>query len=560
MDPLNDAVKELSWTVLERLSRVTRFYRESTAHLLEHPLGRPLVPLLPPALVSHVQVPRGAQEVCDDYESARVYLAKWASSHFARAEAERPDHAQHQPMSPGPDGGSPLQASVWQEWLAEQTECGEFEILTSSAAPPLVRSNQPLSAERWVGFFALDTPTTDGTRRSDDTNFRPGQLTVTADEVRRAVFAGGVDPDIRPEVWKFLLGLYPWGSDEAGRYILRTRLTNEYYDIKARWLNRPAEHETAEFKEQCSRIEKDVLRTDRTVSLFAASDSPAPPRAAGDRDGGDSPPATDEDTASSETSGLPGTNANLEIMKDILMSYHYHNRDLGYVQGMSDLLAPIYAVMQDEVETFWCFVAFMDRMEPNFRRDQAGMHKQLQTLCDLTQFMLPRFYQFLVDHDADNMFCAFRWLLIWFKREFAFADILVLWEVLWSDHLTPHFYYFVALAILDQHADVIAENLVAFDEILKYINDLSGTIDLSATLRRAEILYHRFGQQMDFFDRHAQPSRPAEGKEGTGTAPAASNGTALPPSIPATLRALRPVRMPSAARSTLSSVAQSTTE
>lgn len=35
----------------------------------------------------------------------------------------------------------------------------------------------------------------------------------------------------------------------------------------------------------------------------------------------------------------------------------------GYVQGMSDLCAPIYVVMGGEPEmTFWCFVEVMDRM------------------------------------------------------------------------------------------------------------------------------------------------------------------------------------------------------
>ena len=32
----------------------------------------------------------------------------------------------------------------------------------------------------------------------------------------------------------------------------------------------------------------------------------------------------------------------------------------GYVQGMSDLLAPLLAVMENEVDTFWCFVGFME--------------------------------------------------------------------------------------------------------------------------------------------------------------------------------------------------------
>jgi hypothetical protein len=49
-------------------------------------------------------------------------------------------------------------------------------------------------------------------------------------------------------------------------------------------------------------------------------------------------------------------------MKDMLLSYNEYNKDLGYVQGMSDLLAPIYAVMQDDAIAFWAFVKFMDRM------------------------------------------------------------------------------------------------------------------------------------------------------------------------------------------------------
>lgn len=52
----------------------------------------------------------------------------------------------------------------------------------------------------------------------------------------------------------------------------------------------------------------------------------------------------------------------LEQMKDMLLTYNEYNPDLGYVQGMSDLLAPIYAVIQDDAVAFWAFVGFMDRM------------------------------------------------------------------------------------------------------------------------------------------------------------------------------------------------------
>lgn len=74
-------------------------------------------------------------------------------------------------------------------------------------------------------------------------------------------------------------------------------------------------------------LEKDVNRTDRTMPFYAGANNP-----------------------------------NLELLSDILMTYIMYNFDLGYVQGMSDLLSPILAVLGNEVEAFWCFVGFMNIM------------------------------------------------------------------------------------------------------------------------------------------------------------------------------------------------------
>lgn len=83
-------------------------------------------------------------------------------------------------------------------------------------------------------------------------------------------------------------------------------------------------------------------RTDRNIPIFEGEDIPHP----------------DPDSPFADV----GTNVHLEQMKDMLLSYNEYNKDLGYVQGMSDLLAPIYAVMQDDAVAFWGFVGFMDRM------------------------------------------------------------------------------------------------------------------------------------------------------------------------------------------------------
>ena len=179
-----------------------------------------------------------------------------------------------------------------------------------------------------------------------------------------------------------------------------------------------------------------------------------------------------------------GTNVHLEQMKDMLLTYNEYNKDLGYVQGMSDLLAPIYAVMQDDAIAFWGFVGFMDRMvcnscsiwhtsltliqERNFLRDQSGMRKQLTTLDHLVQLMDPKLYLHLQSADSTNFFFFFRMLLVWYKREFDWPDVLRLWESLWTDYYSSNFHIFIALAILEKHRDVIMAHLQHFDEVLKY--------------------------------------------------------------------------------------------
>jgi len=92
-------------------------------------------------------------------------------------------------------------------------------------------------------------------------------------------------------------------------------------------------------------------------------------------------------------------------------------------------------------------------------------------------------------------------VLIAFKREFPFDDVLRLWEVLWTDYYTPDFVLFVALAVLESHRDMILRYLVEFDEILKYCNELSMTIELDTTLAQAEVLFLSFSQIVADIDR-----------------------------------------------------------
>ena len=63
-----------------------------------------------------------------------------------------------------------------------------------------------------------------------------------------------------------------------------------------------------------------------------------------------------------------------------------------------------------------------------------------------------------------------RWVLIAFKREFPFDDVLRLWEVLWTDYYSNNFVLFVALAVLESHRDVILRYLVEVCTIFTFVS------------------------------------------------------------------------------------------
>jgi hypothetical protein len=220
----------------------------------------------------------------------------------------------------------------------------------------------------------------------------------------------------------------------------------------------------------------------------------------------DTPPST---TSSSTAADQPASSSSPARYQ----SLNPHPQNLGYVQGMSDLLSPLYAVFQDDAVAFWAFVAFMRRMSRNFVRSQSGMRAQLNTLDQLVQILDPKLYLHLEAADSTNFFFFFRMLLVWYKREFEWSDTLRLWESLWTDYYSSQFHLFVALAILEKHRDVIMDHLKHFDEVLKYFNELSGTIELQEILFRAEGLFKRFEKTVEAVDRKNAFPAPNDGSE-----------------------------------------------
>ncbi|KAI1256034.1 hypothetical protein MGN70_002194 [Eutypa lata] len=472
MDPVMKFVKETGWNLMEKFSKVTTFTRRAAQDIMDNPR-------LPPQVRKMVRNPE-VQTLQEEFDSARIYLARWAMGMAEQSERDRSQRI----------------------WTArdvlemEDTDVGEFELLETSSVS-LEERRKPVDLKEWNSFF----------------DPRTGRLSVTVDEVKERIFHGGIDPDsgVRKEAWLFLLGVYDWYSTAEERKAQVASLRDEYVKLKGAWWERlidlGGEGEEGEWwREQRARI----------VPIFAGEDIPHPDP--------ESPFAS------------VGTNVHMEQMKDMLLTYNEYNTELGYVQGMSDLLAPVYAVLQDDAVAFWAFQRFMGRMERNFLRDQSGMRHQLRTLDHLVQFMDPRLYAHLESADSTNFFFFFRMLLVWYKREFDWPDVLRLWEGLWTDFLSSSFHLFVALAILEKHRDVIMVHLLHFDEVLKYVNELSNTMDLESTLIRAEALFRRFHRLVEAIDKKQNfpaPRVSVAGGGGSGSSggdePSSSSTVSPPP-------------------------------
>eukprot|EP00268_Persea_americana_P036537 TRINITY_DN3603_c0_g1_i1.p1 TRINITY_DN3603_c0_g1~~TRINITY_DN3603_c0_g1_i1.p1 ORF type:complete len:627 (-),score=103.60 TRINITY_DN3603_c0_g1_i1:790-2670(-) len=295
----------------------------------------------------------------------------------------------------------------------------------------------PLGFEEWATFL-------DGEGRIMDSK-----------ALRKRIFYGGVEHSLRKEVWKVLLGFHAYDSTYAEREYLKSIKKAEYETIKSQWQSiSPAQAKKfTKFRERKALIDKDVVRTDRSISFYDGDDNP-----------------------------------NVTLLRDILLTYSFYNFDLGYCQGMSDLLSPILFVMECESESFWCFVALMERLGPNFNRDQNGMHSQLFALSKLVELLDIPLHNYLKQADCLNYFFCFRWILIQFKRELEYGMTMRLWEVLWTHYLSEHFHLYLSVAILKRHRKKIMGEQMDFDTLLKFINELSGHLDLDSALRDAEAL------------------------------------------------------------------------
>lgn len=182
----------------------------------------------------------------------------------------------------------------------------------------------------------------------------------------------------------------------------------------------------------------------------------------------------------------------------ILEAYALYDSEIGYCQGMSDLLSPIVSVIEEDHEAFWCFVGFMRKARHNFRLDEVGIRRQLNLVSKIIKCKDSHLYRHLEKLEAEDCFFVYRMVVVLFRRELNFEQILCLWEVMWADQAairagigksawgrmrlrappTDDLLLYAIAACVLQRRKLIIEKYSSMDEIMRECNSMAGHLDV----------------------------------------------------------------------------------
>ncbi|XP_061427830.1 LOW QUALITY PROTEIN: TBC1 domain family member 13 [Lethenteron reissneri] len=157
-----------------------------------------------------------------------------------------------------------------------------------------------------------------------------------------------------------------------------------------------------------------------------------------------------------------GQEAHWEVVERILFIFAKLNPGIAYVQGMNEIVGPIYYSFATdsspewrehaEADTFFCFTNLMSEIRDNFIKSlddsQCGIGHNMQLVYSTLKERDLELYMRLQEQNIKPQFFAFRWLTLLLSQEFLLPDVLRIWDSLFSDTRRFDFLILVCSAML----------------------------------------------------------------------------------------------------------------
>ncbi|XP_019348924.1 small G protein signaling modulator 2 isoform X5 [Alligator mississippiensis] len=184
---------------------------------------------------------------------------------------------------------------------------------------------------------------------------------------------------------------------------------------------------------------------------------------------------------------------NLEKLRNVMCSYVWEHLEVGYVQGMCDLLAPLMVILDSDQLAYSCFSHLMKRMSQNFPNGGA-MDTHFANMRSLIQILDSELFELMHQNgDYTHFYFCYRWFLLDFKRELLYEDVFTVWEVIWAaKHISSeHFVLFIALALVEVYREIIRDNNMDFTDIIKFFNEMAEHHNAQEILKIARDLVYK---------------------------------------------------------------------
>ncbi|XP_018088162.1 TBC1 domain family member 13 isoform X1 [Xenopus laevis] len=157
-----------------------------------------------------------------------------------------------------------------------------------------------------------------------------------------------------------------------------------------------------------------------------------------------------------------GSEAHWEVVERILFIYAKLNPGIAYVQGMNEIVGPIYYTFATnpnsdwkehaEADTFFCFTNLMAEIRDNFIKSlddsQCGITSKMESVYSTLKEEDEELYLKLQEQNIKPQFFAFRWLTLLLSQEFVLPDVIRIWDSLFADEKRFDFLLMVSCAML----------------------------------------------------------------------------------------------------------------
>ncbi|XP_053624634.1 TBC1 domain family member 13 isoform X2 [Plodia interpunctella] len=168
-----------------------------------------------------------------------------------------------------------------------------------------------------------------------------------------------------------------------------------------------------------------------------------------------------------------GCEAHWEVVERMLFLYAKLNPGQSYVQGMNEIIGPIYhtfAIDADkefrqhaEADCFFCFTNLMSEIRDFFIRTldeaESGINYMMGKLCDCVKRNDVAVWGLLEMQVLRPQYYSFRWLTLLLSQEFSLPDVERIWDSLFADSDRFNFLIYICCAMIL----LVRDNLLSGD-------------------------------------------------------------------------------------------------